>query len=336
MTPKIKIRLRWIVPILLCAPLLTLPSHARQTKAEIKAAAKRAIKAFAKRGVKAAGQGSGQIGTLNDPRITESSGLAASRRNPGILYTHNDSGDGPFLFAIDRSGKTIARYQLQGAENVDWEDIAVGSAGAEGRTSGRTAIYLADTGNNHLDRQAMTIYHVEEPLVVARAAPQESQLGRVEKFQFRYPDRAHDCETLMVHPKTGEVIVVTKEADGNSEVFSIGLRTGSIVTARKIADLKFHNFIFSGDDKYARGERQATGGDISSDGKLLVIRTYLWGYQWHLTPGQSIAQTLATAPLRFMMPLAKQGESICYRHDNQAILCGSEGTNSPLFEMAVP
>ena len=32
--------------------------------------------------------------TIKDPRITESSGLAASRQHPGVYWTHNDSDDG--------------------------------------------------------------------------------------------------------------------------------------------------------------------------------------------------------------------------------------------------
>ena len=39
--------------------------------------------------------------TITDPRITESSGLAASRQHPGIYWTHNDSDDGPYLYAVD-------------------------------------------------------------------------------------------------------------------------------------------------------------------------------------------------------------------------------------------
>src|SRR5207248_3297632 len=84
------------------------------------------------------------LAKLADARITESSGLAASRTTPGVLWTHNDSGDGPYLFAIDRKGNTLARYRVPKADNVDWEDIAI-ATGADGKP----ILYIGDIGDNH-------------------------------------------------------------------------------------------------------------------------------------------------------------------------------------------
>src|SRR5205823_4060463 len=51
--------------------------------------------------------------TIGDSRIAESSGLAASRTHPGIYWTHNDSSDGPYVYAVDgRTGRTVARITL--------------------------------------------------------------------------------------------------------------------------------------------------------------------------------------------------------------------------------
>jgi hypothetical protein len=41
-----------------------------------------------------------RLGTLPD-ELAESSGVAVSRTQPGVLWSHNDSGDGPTLYAID-------------------------------------------------------------------------------------------------------------------------------------------------------------------------------------------------------------------------------------------
>ena len=48
-----------------------------------------------------------EIGEVPD-ELTESSGLAVSRTQPGVLWSHNDSGDGPNLYAM-RSLRTPAR-----------------------------------------------------------------------------------------------------------------------------------------------------------------------------------------------------------------------------------
>lgn len=60
--------------------------------------------------------------TIEDPRITESSGLAASRAHPGIYWTHNDSDDGPYVYAVDsRTGKTVATITMKGwASHGTW------------------------------------------------------------------------------------------------------------------------------------------------------------------------------------------------------------------------
>ena len=103
------------------------------------------------------------VGSLS-PEIFHASGLAASQKHEGILYTHNDGGlvwtyfiesffkgighkfsnlfrplhnDGddvnrrsPIIYAISAtSGGLIARLRVFPATNEDWEDIAVGPCG---------------------------------------------------------------------------------------------------------------------------------------------------------------------------------------------------------------
>ena len=61
---------------------------------------------------------------LRDPRIVEASGLAVSRRHPGVLWTHNDSGDPARLFAVGADGRTRAVLTLAGpctAGRDSWE-----------------------------------------------------------------------------------------------------------------------------------------------------------------------------------------------------------------------
>src|SRR5438477_556362 len=57
-----------------------------------------------------------KICDLPDERIDESSGLAASRKYPGCLWTHNDSGDSARLFLLDAQGKTLSEVDVQGAD----------------------------------------------------------------------------------------------------------------------------------------------------------------------------------------------------------------------------
>src|SRR5687767_11357942 len=96
---------------------------------------------------------------LENQSVKESSGIAASRRNNGVLWTHNDSGDGPFIFAFDRQGKHRGVWRIAGAAALDWEDMAVGP----GPTRGRSYLYIGDIGDNLKKRGQIIVYRVAEP-----------------------------------------------------------------------------------------------------------------------------------------------------------------------------
>src|SRR5258708_2905483 len=52
------------------------------------------------------------LGQLQDSSITESSGIVASRTTPGLFWTHNDSGDGPFIYSFDRQRNRRGGWQV--------------------------------------------------------------------------------------------------------------------------------------------------------------------------------------------------------------------------------
>ncbi|HEX5083464.1 MAG TPA: hypothetical protein VFY40_15570, partial [Blastocatellia bacterium] len=81
---------------------------------------------------------------LENKSINESSGIVASRRNTGVLWTHNDSGGKPFIFAFNRRGKHRGVWRVTGAGAVDWEDMAIGP----GPGRGLSYLYIGDIGDN--------------------------------------------------------------------------------------------------------------------------------------------------------------------------------------------
>src|SRR5690606_41725837 len=60
--------------------------------------------------------------TIRDERITESSGLAVSRRHKGGAYTHNDSVDLPAIFALGMDAPGRARRSAVSANAHDRDD----------------------------------------------------------------------------------------------------------------------------------------------------------------------------------------------------------------------
>lgn len=134
----------------------------------------------------------------------ENSAAAASFAHPGVVFTINDSGHDPELFAFDTTGADRGRWRIEGAVNRDWEALAVGRC-APGRDE--WCVYIGDVGDNALRRPLVTIYRVTEPAPLAAG---ERGTLRAEVLIARYPDGAHNVEGMVVAPD-GTVQLVTKE-----------------------------------------------------------------------------------------------------------------------------
>ena len=178
--------------------------------------------------------------------MPESSGLALSPGHDGVLWTHNDSGDSPELFAVDAAGGLIGVSPIRAARNEDWEDIASGPCGAG------DCLYIADTGDNDRKRAETAIYRVAEP------APGETS-GRAERLAVRYPGGPRDTEAIFVLPP-GEIYLVSKGRQDAQTLFR--WRPG---TVEKIADLA---------TEPASLQRQITGASATPSGEWVAIREY--------------------------------------------------------------
>lgn len=270
-----------------------------------------------------------KLADLQETKVHESSGLAASRRTPGVYWTHNDSGDGPYLYATDRKGRSLATFRVTGAKSVDWEDIAAGPGTGDSAT-----LYIGDIGDNNRSRKDTAVYRVWEPAVDLNKTGQTGQTMLAERYPYVYPDGPHDAETLLVHPKTGEIFIVIKVDSGLSGVykFPMPLTRDRTATLEKVATVTFTNPLrFRGRNV----GKLATGGDISPDGTKIAIRTYTDAFEWTIKPGQSVADALKGKPHPVVVPWIGQFESLCYSPDGKALLTTSEGSPCPLWEMRV-
>src|ERR1017187_550802 len=95
-------------------------------------------------------------GMVNIPLLTEASGIAASRNNPGVLWTENDSGNAPVVYAIDSQGRNLGTYALPG--NTDNEDIGIGP----GPVTNVSYLFVTDIGDNNSVRASIAIYQTPE------------------------------------------------------------------------------------------------------------------------------------------------------------------------------
>ncbi|WP_137234752.1 esterase-like activity of phytase family protein [Streptomyces sp. BPSDS2] len=239
--------------------------------------------------------------TIEDPRITESSGLAASRAHPGVYWTHNDSDDGPYVFAVDsRTGKTLATITMRGVgEPRDVEGISIGPDGD---------IYVGDIGDN-LDGSwdHVWIYRFPEPKQLRDATVTAVQ------YDVKYADGARNAEALMVHPKTGRVYIASKNEDGGGLYEGPAkLTAGSTNVFRRVGEVPW-----------------VTDGAFSPDGTRLALRSYFSAREYAFENGRLGADRPVAAPFQ------RQAESVTYTADGTALMFGSEGARSGVVRVEV-
>jgi hypothetical protein len=274
------------------------------------------------------------LGNLDAPFIAEASGIAASRANPGVFWVHNDSGDGAYLYAVGREGKTVGVYLVRSAAAVDWEDIAWGP-GPDGKGS---FLYVADGGDFFKNRTDCAVYRVPEPKLTPgttgnKVRPLLTDEPTV-RLAYRFPDGSHDVETVMVHPKTGAIYLVTKDEGGVSGVYKFPvLKVNDPLATYTLERVGTLSFNLEGGPTQPYPNR-VTGGDIAPDGRRVVLRTYYMGYEWRLPDDKPNFDDIWTqAPVLFALPFTQQGEGICYSPDGRALVTTSEKRPTPLYEL---
>ena len=265
-----------------------------------------------------------QVALLKEKSVKESSGIVASRNQPGVYWTHNDSGDGPFIYAFDTGGNSRGVWRVTNASAKDWEDIATGP-GPNPRLS---YLYIGDIGDNRGQRDEVIVYRFPEPAIGKSGAPKANgtPTAPAEEIRFNYPDGKHDAEALLVHPKTGDLYIVTKVPFGDAGIYKAKapLSVGQKTTLNRLKTLSVPSLMGS----------IITGGAISHDGRRVVFCDYIQGYELVLENSRASFDEIWSRPLN-PIDLGKraQGEAITYRLDNRALLMTSEGSPMPLTQV---
>lgn len=177
------------------------------------------------------------------PELSESSGLAVSGRNPGLLWSHNDSGNAAVLFALDAGGAVRGRVRVP-IRTRDWEDISAS------RCASGDCLYIADIGDNQRRRQQVQIYRVPEP------APGDSETAPPDVFNASYSDGPHNAEAMFV--VDGNAFIITRDRTAGVYRATIPPSGGGELTFRPVARL---------------GLEAVTDAEASRDGASVVVRT---------------------------------------------------------------
>jgi len=251
-------------------------------------------------------------GTLNYSDINEASGLAVSRQSSDYLWTHNDRGDINRIFLIHKNGTHLGSFRLLGTTNRDWEDIAIG----RGPSPGVNYLYIGDIGDNNAAYAEKHIYRIPEPDVsLANNQVNWVDLEGAERIRFVYPEgKRMDAETLMIDPLTLDLYIVTKR-EFPVTVYRLPYpqSTTQVITAEKYGTLPF---------------TMATGGDISSLGTEIIIKTRERVFLWTRSPTESISDAFMREPFRLPYQEEPQGEAIAFDEEATRYFTLSEVQNN--------
>jgi hypothetical protein len=240
------------------------------------------------------------IGTIENPVLEEISGLAFSKNHPDRIYVHTDSGGEVAVFVLDSEGNEIGKIRLEGVENRDWEDIAVGPG-----PGGKSYVYVAEIGDNLGVHQSVQIFRFPEPGKLSGEISLKPEI-----LTFTYPDGAKDAESFFVDPVSGDLFVVSKR-DSKNTLFR--LKESDFgkekVVAEELLKLPFTS---------------ATAADISQDGSKILIKNYFKVYYWERKKGESVAEALSHAPKELPYVPEPQGEAVGFQPDGKSYYTISE------------
>jgi hypothetical protein len=245
--------------------------------------------------------------------IDEASGIVASAVHDDMFYVNNDSGDLARFFAVGADGADRGTFTLEAGTHDDFEDIALGPC-AVGH-----CIYVGDIGDNDEVRTFYTVYRVPEPSAVGPGP----QTVFPTQLKYKFPDGSHNSEALIVHPITGEVVLIQKVPSGQpAGIYKAPdpWPANTIVTLTREGELA------------PEGQSTTiTGADVHPLGHGILVRTFDGVLYFAAAgPEEPIAETLAGTPCVMPSVVEPQGEAIAWTKAGDGYVTVSEGTGAPV------
>ena len=277
------------------------------------------------------------LGDLENKAIDEASGLAASHLRPDILWIINDSGNEPLLHALGLDGSDRGFVRVDGAENIDWEDLA------SFIYNGTPYLLIADVGDNPEHRETGTIYIVKEPRIQGVRLRNGLSVSPERKIDFRYEDTPRDCEAVGVDTENRRIFLITKRTVPPMlyQLPLLPIHGPSILTAEKVTDLTgiagnnasgtlSHTLL-----DYINYQSSPTAMDIAPDGLMAAILTYNAIYLFSRTPGENWIRAFSGKPVMVPIPRLYQAESLCFGMKGDRVFFTSEKDPAPLYRMDI-
>ena len=236
--------------------------------------------------------------------ISEASGIADSKINPGYLWVEEDSGNPPQLYLLDHTAATVKKIYIKGAANIDWEDIAL----AAGPDASKKYLYVAEIGDNDAIHTSSAFYRFEEP------AATTDTVRVFDVISFTYEDGPRDAEAFLVDDNTKDIYIITKR-DAKSRIYKLSYPYSST---------SMNTAVFAGTLPYTG----VVSAAASSDGKSIIIKTYPALYYYSRAAGETMPQSLQKDVTDIAYQLEPQGEAVGFALDNTGFYTLSEKGNA--------
>lgn len=224
-----------------------------------------------------------RLGVVKASMVREASALVKSRKHPGIYWTLCDSGNPPYLYAIDLQGKLHVTLQLKGVQNVDWEALTMDDQGR---------LYVGDIGNNYHNHKTRSIYRIDEPDQLESATPFKVQTVPVTGiWHYRFPQKPFDAESLLIQDNTFWIISKVKNM-GNTELYRLPItQNESTAVLEKVGDLPAELVMIA-------------DAAISPDSKRLALTNKFYSVIFQLPTGK-VTDILTSPPTYYEYDLHK-------------------------------
>lgn len=250
-------------------------------------------------------------GALDNPEIDEASGLAASIANPGMFWTHNDSGDEPRIFLIDGQARNTAVVRLDGISNRDWEDISVGP----GPEAGKSYIYVGEIGDNRARDNYKFLYRIEEPALPQGSSRLDTTIHTIDSIKFTLEGGPRDTEALIVDPLTQDIYIFSKNEKKSIRMFRLPhpQSTSAVTQAQYVMSIPLVKIC---------------AADISPDGSEILLKNYTHVYYWRREENESISEALKRSPASLPYTTEPQGEAVTFDRGGKGYYTLSEENNN--------
>ncbi len=272
------------------------------------------------------------VGHLGAADLTESSGFAPSHRAASLLWSHNDSGGEPVVYALGADGSERGRVRIAGASNYDWEDIVSFTL------DGQAYLLIADTGDNGAVRTDCRLYVIAEPDSAALKPGRELTVPIAWEIPVRYADHPRDCESVSVDAAEKAVYLLSKREHpvGLYRLPLLPVASGTAPAAafltkvEKIPQPTGPRLLVEGPPGRMAG--MPVGMDFAADGSAAVVLTYMDVLLFPRKPGEPWADALRRPPQQLKTVSLPQAESVCFSADGREIYVTTEGESAPVVQ----